>query len=243
MSTSSLRLAEPLDGEELRVFNNKLVEYNDSMDVFTLHGLLCALVSGPRVLPLEMWLPYVCDDKEFKSTEEAQLLFDNVMRMQTQIVSDLSSGELFQPLLTLNNMPYDAKMLTKEQKVNLPLWCQGYVLGMYLDQEVWEQNSGDDMAMASIFIMSLADAFEDMPASFGREMGDMLPREDIAVMKDKSIVVLPQIITDIYNFWRENPVLDKPHRREKKIGRNDPCPCGSGKKHKKCCGGPGETRH
>ena len=22
----------------------------------------------------------------------------------------------------------------------------------------------------------------------------------------------------------------------KKIGRNDPCPCGSGKKYKKCCG-------
>jgi len=33
---------------------------------------------------------------------------------------------------------------------------------------------------------------------------------------------------------REKPaqpvVLDMP-----KIGRNDPCPCGSGKKHKKCC--------
>jgi SEC-C motif domain protein len=27
-----------------------------------------------------------------------------------------------------------------------------------------------------------------------------------------------------------------PQRRFTKIGRNDPCPCGSGKKHKKCCG-------
>ncbi len=25
-------------------------------------------------------------------------------------------------------------------------------------------------------------------------------------------------------------------RKEKKVGRNDPCPCGSGKKYKKCCG-------
>ena len=25
-------------------------------------------------------------------------------------------------------------------------------------------------------------------------------------------------------------------RKEKKIGRNDPCPCGSGKKYKNCCG-------
>ena len=26
------------------------------------------------------------------------------------------------------------------------------------------------------------------------------------------------------------------HRPEPKVGRNDPCPCGSGKKYKKCCG-------
>lgn len=27
-----------------------------------------------------------------------------------------------------------------------------------------------------------------------------------------------------------------PPRHVEKVGRNDPCPCGSGKKHKKCCG-------
>jgi hypothetical protein len=31
-------------------------------------------------------------------------------------------------------------------------------------------------------------------------------------------------------------VAPRPFVREPKIGRNDPCPCGSGKKHKKCCG-------
>lgn len=42
---------------------------------------------------------------------------------------------------------------------------------------------------------------------------------------------------------REQPVMffnmgdePAPERKEKKIGRNDPCPCGSGKKYKKCCG-------
>lgn len=33
------------------------------------------------------------------------------------------------------------------------------------------------------------------------------------------------------------PVKTPPYvREEPKVGRNDPCPCGSGKKHKKCCG-------
>ncbi|MBD2870794.1 SEC-C metal-binding domain-containing protein [Paenibacillus arenilitoris] len=30
--------------------------------------------------------------------------------------------------------------------------------------------------------------------------------------------------------------LNKPYTNPSKVGRNDPCPCGSGKKHKKCCG-------
>ena len=29
---------------------------------------------------------------------------------------------------------------------------------------------------------------------------------------------------------------NKTVRKRKKVGRNDPCPCGSGKKYKKCCG-------
>ena len=35
------------------------------------------------------------------------------------------------------------------------------------------------------------------------------------------------------------PEISKPEtvrRQGKKIGRNEPCPCGSGKKYKQCCG-------
>jgi len=32
------------------------------------------------------------------------------------------------------------------------------------------------------------------------------------------------------------PARQQPVRRDAKVGRNDPCPCGSGKKYKKCCG-------
>lgn len=38
-------------------------------------------------------------------------------------------------------------------------------------------------------------------------------------------------------FLDGKPYAPPPFRREQpKVGRNDPCPCGSGKKHKKCCG-------
>ena len=34
----------------------------------------------------------------------------------------------------------------------------------------------------------------------------------------------------------DGSVQKRPQRRVIKIGRNDPCPCGSGLKYKKCCG-------
>ena len=37
---------------------------------------------------------------------------------------------------------------------------------------------------------------------------------------------------EITKSWRESKIIVN----EVKIGRNDPCPCGSGKKYKKCCG-------
>ena len=42
----------------------------------------------------------------------------------------------------------------------------------------------------------------------------------------------PEDITDLEILL--NP--PKPKIAEKKVGRNEPCPCGSGKKYKKCCG-------
>lgn len=38
------------------------------------------------------------------------------------------------------------------------------------------------------------------------------------------------------NSDEESQVKKKPIKKEKKVGRNDECPCGSGKKYKKCCG-------
>ena len=38
-------------------------------------------------------------------------------------------------------------------------------------------------------------------------------------------------------FFVDGRMVNLPIRRDQpKIGRNDPCPCGSGKKYKKCCG-------
>lgn len=42
----------------------------------------------------------------------------------------------------------------------------------------------------------------------------------------------PEDISDVERLLHP----PEPYRSEKTVGRNDPCPCGSGKKFKKCCG-------
>lgn len=59
----------------------------------------------------------------------------------------------------------------------------------------------------------------------------------------------PQEIFEKFEKPNLKPLPDKPFVynageqtvvKEEKIGRNDPCPCGSGKKYKKCCLGKDE---
>ena len=39
-----------------------------------------------------------------------------------------------------------------------------------------------------------------------------------------------------FSLLRELSEIKKDHPPKKKVGRNELCPCGSGKKYKKCCG-------
>jgi preprotein translocase subunit SecA len=65
------------------------------------------------------------------------------------------------------------------------------------------------------------------------------------ITKDKNFIsvigkvdVTVDDITDIaVRVFKDKEDMDKEHDKEKelKVGRNDKCPCGSGKKYKKCC--------
>lgn len=45
-----------------------------------------------------------------------------------------------------------------------------------------------------------------------------------------------EVIPETERIWEEVLAEVAPRRVEKEPGRNDPCPCGSGKKYKKCHG-------
>lgn len=45
-----------------------------------------------------------------------------------------------------------------------------------------------------------------------------------------------ELLKKIYNRYKKEKNILSQNIKKDKIGRNDPCPCGSGKKYKKCCG-------
>jgi hypothetical protein len=51
----------------------------------------------------------------------------------------------------------------------------------------------------------------------------------------RSRVLAPNALDFLKSLPNEPYIHDEPYIREIKVGRNDPCPCGSGKKYKKCC--------
>ena len=59
-----------------------------------------------------------------------------------------------------------------------------------------------------------------------------------------TIVTQPEVEDHLSHASTNNPTVDgpeedkprEPYVKGETVGRNDPCPCGSGKKYKHCCG-------
>jgi len=80
------------------------------------------------------------------------------------------------------------------------------------------------------------DMFQDMVARVKEETMGILFRIQIAESEVREEYRKPTQQNMVFSHGEE-PSKKKPVKRaEKKIGRNAPCPCGSGKKYKKCCG-------
>jgi preprotein translocase subunit SecA len=71
-----------------------------------------------------------------------------------------------------------------------------------------------------------------------QNMVDSIQDDVVRYVFRVNVVQAPQQRRTVENkYGEEGP--QRPVRRENKVGRNDPCPCGSGKKYKKCCGRAG----
>ena len=69
-----------------------------------------------------------------------------------------------------------------------------------------------------------------LPSDDIPEKDEDIPDSRPTMAKFRQSLGLPENLEEL---WTKDSSIEKP---KQKVGRNDPCPCGSGKKYKKCCG-------
>ncbi len=189
-----------------------------------LDGLFTAVVSGPSLIPPSQWLPAVWGDfePEWESEKEAQkviMLMIDIMNSTASTLMD--SAEEFQPL-------FDEREVEGKTFTIVDEWCEGYMRGVALAQALWD-SAGLEMQILLAPIQGFTELTNWQASKFPTE-------EEVANIRN---AITPNAQA-IHAYWlqrREDfkPPVSTVRRESPRIGRNDPCPCGSGKKYKKCC--------
>ena len=200
-----------------------------------LDGFLSALAVGPTTVPFEQWQPLVWggtaprwgDDAERASVEDLLLSHWNMVAARVRYGDDDLPDHLA-PLLWL---PEEAEA---EQPDELDVgrdWAMGFFTGVGLAEAEWDAWLDDNDWIDEIFgrfdQLASGEVVGEDPAEPGTPVGY---RERLEV-----IAWLPGMLADLHLHRIDALTPREPIRKEATPERNEPCPCGSGKKYKKCC--------
>ncbi|MGR9071868.1 MAG: UPF0149 family protein [Gammaproteobacteria bacterium] len=193
------------------------------LDVSDLDGFFTAIVSGPVMIPPSKWLPAVWGDFEPEWDDEKD--FEKIFSLMARHMNSIAAILLEQP------DEFEPLFLEREAKGKVVAivdeWCEGFCRGMALAQEQWNEG-GQEMAALLTPIL----AFTEKTDWRGH---------DLALSEAEKIQqAIEPSVRQIHAFWlaRRNkymPAVKTVRPLAPQVGRNDPCPCGSGKTFKKCC--------
>ena len=234
-----LQAMAPLSEEEMEELGDFLMSdatSDDAMMMDCLDGFLTAIVSGPVMLRPSVWLPKVWgdsakDEPAFKNTAQAERITSLIMRHLNGIIWSMHHDpDTFEPV-------FDVRFVLDDQHeyVDGEMWAYGYISGIDLQGSSWEpffDEPTSDEVLRPIHLLGADDVTDEEEAL----TATLAQREDLSKQ-------IPASAAWIYRFWQpyrravaERTIATSYQRENPKIGRNDPCPCGSGKKFKKCCG-------
>jgi len=220
--------------ETLGEFLDQLSD-DGAMDLEELDGFFTALHCCPELVPPSEYLPEILGDgleneEIFPNPEAAQLFMGLVMHHWNAVGDALRLGDFFLPLLLEDD----------EGKSYGNNWSIGFLRGADLRRDLWKEILEDEEDKAGWFVPIFALAHEEDPDPEMRPYKERMTEEQ----REKLLAGVSVCVTEIYKYFaphrrlkaeviREQALFGK---RAPKIGRNDPCYCGSGKKYKKCCG-------
>lgn len=205
----------------------------DAMSLEAVDGYFAAMICGPEQIgPMEAVPAIWGEDFAFESVDEATEITDLLMRhwntIATALQRSLTTDEVYWPLLFEDE---DGQALGND-------WAVGFMQGVDAQSGSWEVLF-EDAEAAEIVVPMLMLAHEHDPDP------EMRPEPIKDAQRGEIIEWMAAGLADAYRYFAEArmPPVDQVRREGPKIGRNDPCPCASGKKYKNCCGSGGPTVH
>lgn len=190
-----------------------------------LQGFLCAVISAPDTIPPSKWMPEVFKRESGPElTEPAQEFITLMMRFYNGVVEMLGGNQPIEFILKPRSVT--------DQRPDYQTWCEGYILGWGLSSEEWLSPGNEPLKKLTYPILLLSDAFKEEAERRGKKY---LPDDEYAKLQQECADTLPKVVAGIYHYWHSK-------RPASKVGRNEACTCGSGRKFKQCCG-DGRTLH
>src|SRR5450631_83779 len=205
-----------------------------AMNMEELDGYFAALVCGPNRVPMSVLLPNVWgEDFAFSGQEEASRVLGLLMRHWKMVAGTLAHT-LEVPDCYLPVLIEDGEGVAHGND-----WARGFLRGVGVNPAGWQELIESDEAGGSILpIMILADEDDPdpklrSPAIQGQKREDLL-LQMVAGLTRIYAYFAPQRLAQASTHAGQTPATVR--RDGPKLGRNDPCSCGSGKKYKLCCG-------
>ena len=168
-------------------------------------GILHALATAPTRVDASAWLAELIGERELESPDDALL----IRRLYDQVLVAFEKGALDVP--------------TEPEAVDA--FCAGYVHVAMADR-AWRAN--EEATLEAFPLLCLAQG--KRPS----ELGVDGVADEAAWLADQRSGLERTLLAVHEALATDRDAAVAPIRHEK-VGRNEPCPCGSGRKYKKCC--------
>jgi uncharacterized protein len=211
-----VRSSPPLSLEE-QIELTELLDASRSRSVFFVRGVFAALATTSLNLDPTEWLPLVLGD-DVSDKLALKRIMHLLMREAEDIATQLAQGIAPTP--------------ESEEPDVVREFCRGYVELAHKDGSWTSSQRAFDLTLP---LMVLSDYVST------ESLATLAPQAQAEpdTYRRQCTLALATSVNALYAFFRDARTEAEKKRAElarQKIGRNDPCPCGSGKKFKKCCG-------
>jgi len=230
----------------LQSFLDATERHPDSMSYAAAAGFLFAVASAPELVQPSQWLPIIIDPdnateislEEMKGvTGSLMSLFNESTRQVQQADTKLPQGVSFN----------DEALKNLDPNASISQWADGFRQGYFWLEKVWSGYIPEEIKEEFGYQLTVLFFFSNQQMAYS--LFDEVKNKEVTLesmaenMKNlfpeamRGVALLGNSIHEALATRTEpNPQGQPPIVRNEKVGRNATCPCGSGRKFKKCCG-------